>query len=764
MLPQSQCLPFKERSLQLSIVMQKTILYIFLSLAVSEGFGQTIDAAAARRIGDYGKLWAVIDLFHPKMAYSGINRDSLFVDNIGGLLNNPSAAGFKDAVRKMLARLDDPYTSIRETTVQSDSVLLPKRDLLRWLPGGIAVVHFDGGFMRRSNNNNAVNPLSKLMDSLEAAQGLVIDLRNERQPDEMSAYDEAEFVKDLAGYLIPRAITLPGLRTRIHYGHESQTFDMSSFYFQGWVTTNGSRIEAKPKAFHKPVCLLVNRFNRNAGDIIAGLHDAGAASVVTDGVVKNVDPDSRYKMKLADSVTVTVRTGDAVYADGSNGFLPDAQVEHNGTDDTLIGTAVRFLQNKDNRKQGAVGQQTDLPASPFVAGYDSLSYPSAPLRLLGLMRYWTAINYFCPNKDRLTKNWDSVLYEYVPKFLSARDSFEYNRTAARLIKELNDGHGFFGSKVFRPLTAKVPPVQLACIEGKTIINEVLSDSLKKLLHPGDELLFVNGTAVKKLRDSLAQFIGASNNEALQRSVTNLLLAGKEGTAATIKTAHNGQPLELTLPRSANVWEVANKPRTGAVWKRLAPKLGYVDFGRLEVEQIDSMFTDLKNTDALILDNRSYPRGTVWTLINYLTDKPVRGAIGTTVIADSPDPNTATMQNTVWEIPVTPKWRYTGKLIVLVNETTLSQAEYSCMVLQAATKNVTIVGSQTAGADGDVTGISLPGGIKTLLSGHGIHYPDGRPTQGIGIVPDIKIKPTVAGIKAGRDEVLERAVLFAKTGK
>jgi C-terminal processing protease CtpA/Prc len=87
-----------------------------------------------------------------------------------------------------------------------------------------------------------------------------------------------------------------------------------------------------------------------------------------------------------------------------------------------------------------------------------------------------------------------------------------------------------------------------------------------------------------------------------------------------------------------------------------------------------------------------------------------------------------------------------------------------MVLQAAYRNVIIIGSQTAGADGDVTGIALPGGIKVAFSGHGIHYPDGRPTQGIGIVPDIKISPTVKGIKEGRDEVLERAVEFAKTGK
>ncbi len=135
-----------------------------------------------------------------------------------------------------------------------------------------------------------------------------------------------------------------------------------------------------------------------------------------------------------------------------------------------------------------------------------------------------------------------------------------------------------------------------------------------------------------------------------------------------------------------------------------------------------------------------------------------------MIADSPDPNTETIQSSLWEIPVTPKFIYDGRIIILVNEETQSQAEYSCMVIQAAHKNTIIMGSQTAGADGDVTGISIPGGIQTAFSGHGIHYPDGRPTQGIGIVPDIKISPTIKGIKEGKDEVLERAIQFAAIGK
>ena len=100
--------------------------------------------------------------------------------------------------------------------------------------------------------------------------------------------------------------------------------------------------------------------------------------------------------------------------------------------------------------------------------------------------------------------------------------------------------------------------------------------------------------------------------------------------------------------------------------------------------------------------------------------------------------------------------YKGKVVILINETTQSSAEYTTMALRVAPK-ATVIGSTTAGADGNVSAILLPGNIRTMISGIGVYYPDGRETQRVGILPDIVIKPTIAGIRAGRDEVLEKAI-------
>jgi C-terminal processing protease CtpA/Prc len=73
----------------------------------------------------------------------------------------------------------------------------------------------------------------------------------------------------------------------------------------------------------------------------------------------------------------------------------------------------------------------------------------------------------------------------------------------------------------------------------------------------------------------------------------------------------------------------------------------------------------------------------------------------------------------------------------------------------------LVGSNTAGADGDASAIVLPGDLRVQFTGTGVFYPDRRPTQRIGLVPDVRVTPTIEGIAAGRDEVLEEAVRQAE---
>jgi C-terminal processing protease CtpA/Prc len=96
--------------------------------------------------------------------------------------------------------------------------------------------------------------------------------------------------------------------------------------------------------------------------------------------------------------------------------------------------------------------------------------------------------------------------------------------------------------------------------------------------------------------------------------------------------------------------------------------------------------------------------------------------------------------------------------MLIDERTLSQAEHTGLFLEAA-NGTRFVGSPTMGANGDVTVIALPGRVTMSFTGQAVRHADGRQLQRIGLVPDVPVRPTIAGVRAGRDEVLERAVRY-----
>ena len=100
--------------------------------------------------------------------------------------------------------------------------------------------------------------------------------------------------------------------------------------------------------------------------------------------------------------------------------------------------------------------------------------------------------------------------------------------------------------------------------------------------------------------------------------------------------------------------------------------------------------------------------------------------------------------------------------MLVNEESLSHSEETAMFFQAA-DNCMVIGSQTAGADGNVSNFEAVKAVFTRFIGGGVYYRDRRETQRIGIIPDIEIKPSILGIQQGKDEVFDCALQLIETG-
>lgn len=296
---------------------------------------------------------------------------------------------------------------------------------------------------------------------------------------------------------------------------------------------------------------------------------------------------------------------------------------------------------------------------------------------------------------------------------------------------------------------------LRFIESKPVVTGFVQPVSE--LQRGDAVLELDGTPVANLIERWKPYYADSNDAAMYRDMAGQFTRGPCGPA-TLKIRRGAEDIIVNTERSLPSTE-AQVPRwhdlPGEAFRKLSGDVGYLKISALKRADVERYIDEAAGTKGLIIDIRNYPSDmTLFDLGQRLVAKETPFVHVTTGDLDNPG---AFYDHGGWRAVLQPKApHYTGKVVILVDEVTLSSAEYHAMAFRTA-PGAKVVGSTTAGADGNVSQFSLPGGLRTMISGIGILYPDDSPTQRVGIVPDVERRPTIAGIRAGRDEVLEEAI-------
>lgn len=395
--------------------------------------------------------------------------------------------------------------------------------------------------------------------------------------------------------------------------------------------------------------------------------------------------------------------------------------------------------------------------------YSNMPFPDDGFRLLSLFRYWNMINYFFPYKHLMDKDWNITLREHISLFLKAKNELEYEMAVIQIIGDIQDTHANLwrgADKIDKWKGVNYPPVHVRFIESKLVVTDYYNEVLRNKvgLKIGDVITRINGLAVEKMIKEKNKFYPASNTPTRLRDMAVDLLRSNSNEIEINFTSENSKTQTKTVklyPKdSLNIYRWYRKSNEKS-YKLLENNIGYVTLRSIKKEDIQKIKNEFKNTKGIIIDIRNYPSTFVpFSLGSYFVSSATPFVKFTKGNIDNPGEFTFTKD---LKIPSRGK-TYKGKLVVLLNELSQSQAEYTAMAFKAG-DNTTIIGSTTAGADGNVSIIMLPGGLKTMISGIGINYPNGDETQRIGIVPDIEVKLTIEGIRTGKDELLEKAIEF-----
>lgn len=398
--------------------------------------------------------------------------------------------------------------------------------------------------------------------------------------------------------------------------------------------------------------------------------------------------------------------------------------------------------------------------------YETLGFPNTKYRLLFLSRFWNIINYFAPYKY-LTTSWDNVLERFIPKIIHAEDTLSYYKTLQELCKALNDGHSqltlpgqttatdlFFGNYTV--------PFYSEIINEKVVIRNVTNDSIAKALNiqQGDIVLKIDGKDIKDIINERRKYISASNYAGEIHQLSRYILDGQTQTTV-LELERENKVVKTTVTRistSKRDWSAfINYTYNNVGYKKLSNSTLLIYAMQIWNGNLDTIRHLIKQSKTVIFDVRNYPQNDAfYSITDPFLSEPKTINYSTVALPNFPSFFKWELNpNKVGHISDS---AFKGKVVILCDERTQSQGEYSCMVLQTIPGSITI-GSQTAGADGIKREIPIGGGLSMSYSCYGVYYPDKSRTQRTGIKIDIPVKKTTEAIKNNKDEILERALKF-----
>jgi len=445
-------------------------------------------------------------------------------------------------------------------------------------------------------------------------------------------------------------------------------------------------------------------------------------------------------------------------------IAPDLNWITNSNLSTDLSTQLLRVKNAKRENENyyiGLVKGNDNPEFSNEMAYSTMKYPDAGFRLLGLYRYWNIIQYYFPYRNLIEEDWKEVLNEFVPKYINAFNELEYKLAILELIGRVHDTHAILYADLainnYRGENYAPPKVKF--IGRKAVVTGFYNQELglKSGLVIGDVITSINNKPIEKIVQERLKYTPASNYPTQLRNLAKGLLRTND-TSLTVEFIRNkkAELREIKSYSIANINIYGDPHAQDTCFKMIKPDIGYIYPGTIKKGYLPKIMSEVQNTRGLIIDFRCYPSYfLIFELGKYLMPDSTEVVMWSKGNIVNPGYFTMVVGEKVGKKN---NDYYKGKVIILVNEETQSSAEYHAMAFRAAPK-AKVMGSTTAGADGDVSSIVLPGGIKTRISGLGVYYPDGRETQRIGIVPDIVVKPTIKGIKQGKDEVLDKAIEF-----
>jgi C-terminal processing protease CtpA/Prc len=724
---------------------------VFAQTAASPAQGTTDTVTPEARLLGAMKLWGDIRLFDPQVAEGRTDWDAAFMNAEPAILAATTRDSYVAAIRQLLSPLNDPGT--RPSGAYGDTFSRVSAAPL----GSASVITIEHGTSEtltafQTAAASAVATASKSRD-------VIFDLRGVSEANNADSDALNFFFSGLSPItaLLSGEVAFPRARTRQYLGYP----DESGYGYQGYSAEDNvgdaEIVEGKSKTSHRFGFLVDGTTSLPTLALASGLGER--VGIYTTGAQPAVLTSGSEQIDLPDGVQVSYRIADLADIAESQPFATSRV--------SGVAEALARLQTQASTP----ATYAAAPSERFInKAYPENTFPPEPMRMLAVARIYNNVRYFSPYVALMHDDWDAAALQAIRDERAATDTRSYILGLLKFYAYLHDSHGGFPQgKAIQSEFGFGPPIDVRFLHGEAVVTNVLAGSATMQgLQVGDVIDAVDNVRIRQAMNAIERYICSSTPQsadfsALRAAYEPSVFSGRKGTTVELQFHHLGQRASLTATYVRQAYAVKPPPKSRDYFV-LPGNVGYVAFDQLEPSEVDAMFAALRNTRAIIFDNRGYPKGTAWSIAPRLTTATsLRLALFNTPYVIEP---LGQPQGEADYLPTYHQFyqmmepaagaRYLKPTVMLIDERAISQSEHSALFFRA-TGHTRFVGTPTRGANGDVTAWFLPGGLRFAFSGEGVRWPDGRQLQRVGIIPDVRVEPTARDIATANDVVLQRGL-------
>lgn len=753
------------------------------------------DGESLERLVQFGDIWQTVRWFHPDVVGRASAWDTAYLRHVEGARASTDAASFVEAVHGLLSELGDPATRVVAASPVT-SLLAGVMASVVWQTEDSVQIARPVSFATARELGLQQRRLPGALQTSVPRQVAVLDLRVDSGGSGNTAWWTR--APDMTELPVRGSLDAPARRRVRRSGPPAVTLPGATVASRAcctqWSLTSGPSLTAADSLEVPAAALVVivndatvvpaALFAMHAEGKVAFLStesgrlqaDAAILAVPLPGGVQAhlrmeelLLADGRTVATRADQVVPAPRLADALEPDTSDAVMQAAL--------TLARSMARDEDSGVPRASAPRRLTVSDPAVVFTP--DSINiYPSLPERLLATTKLWSAIRTFDPYVPVADESWDEKFRRALQDAESASSSRTYSAGLTRFVGMLDASqvdilapdHAEFGRR------RGAVPMQLRLVERRLLVTAIQDSAAERSgVRVGDEIVAIGGEPIENRLGRLRELISASNNWSREQRLERWLESGAALVKATYRVRSgttdsrdvefsysegavplNGRPVARRIDTlSAGVVRVRVDDAIGA-WRDSVDRTPVASLPR-DVTTAPAIIVDLRGVQSdvalrwlrgspLDADARPFVREAHIELA-----APPRGSLRT--------PELDPARQFTWVERVTPALDGTpfdAPMAILIDATTIGDGELLALRLAAGGSNRVLVGSATAGAVGRSATLVLPGSVRVSFPVSDVRRPDGRLVQRLGVPPDIFVSPTVTGVRAGRDEILEAA--------